>query len=614
MRASIVSNILVIEDDFATLSSIVDLLEAENFKVTSAADGHLALQIVEQSKNKIDLIICDLLLPSLNGYEILSALRKNSDTADIPFIVVTGKGRQEDILLGREIGVSDYIVKPFSNRKLLDSIESRLEAKRFLEKCYRVDSQATNEREQKHERDLSLENKHKDLLYCDRDTNLPNQLSLRDKFNRIVQKYIETRIDLGSPAKKPVSSIAVCCLSLSDFAKSTDGLNREQNHEAVQIVVQRLNITVGNKARIVRLHDGDFALIFPYVKHLDRALALVKTAQAALSQPLIVGDLTIRLTPYVGISFYPAHSEDIENLINHAQQALRQAKQNSEDCYEIYHPQLLPSLEFRSIALFDELQNALDNNQLSVNYQPQIDLISGRVVSCEALLRWNHPQKGSIPPNTFIPIAEDGGFIEPIERWFLNTVVRQLVKWHQQGHQKLKLAINISASQFNRPDFVDAINGVLDKAKLDPKFLTVELKEQILLQDKRNSIEKLSELKSWGIDIAIDNFGTGYSSLSYLEQFPFNVLKVDMTHLRNLFGVEDSQIALLYIVEVAQRLNIKVIVEKVETQPQLNFLRQNRFKTAQGNFLSLPLTTNKLELLLQGKPDRLSTLFSFPPI
>ena len=594
------SNILVIEDDPAVLYSIVDLLEAENFQVTTATNGDIALEIIK--RKKIDLVLCDLLLPKLNGYEVLSALRRNIDTSDIPFIVLTGKGRREDIRLGMEVGVSEYIVKPFVNQELIRSIRSKLEAKRFLEQCYQADCRRTGLVQRKN----LLQNNAKQSLASDR--------SATNKLDRIVQKYVESKVKANSLGNSRITSIAVCCLSLNDFAELSKSLSTEHYNSIIQIVVQRLDNAVGDKAKIMRLSNGDFALIFPYVKHLNQAIELVTIAQSFLLKPIITEDMTFSLTPYVGISFYPAYSEDIENLIDHAQKALQQAKRNSDDCYEIYYPHIQPALEFKSITLHDNLWNSLKNNELSVHYQPQVDLISGKVVGCEALLRWTHPRLGNIPPSKFIPIAEDSGFIESIEQWFVHTVFTQLAKWHRQGHEGLKLAINISSSQFNRHDFIDTITSALKRVALEPKFLTIEITEDILLQDLKSSIEKLSELKSLGINIAIDNFGTGYSSLSYLEQFPFNVLKVDISYLHSMLGIEDSQIALQYIIKVAQRLNAQVIIEKVETHRQLIFLRRNRLKTAQGYFLSLPLTTNKFESLLQNIPCHLSVLFSFPPL
>ena len=597
------SNILVIEDDPAVLYSIVDLLEAENFQVTTAIDGDIALEIIKCKK--IDLVLCDLLLPRVNGYEVLSALRKNTDTSNVPFIVLTGKGRREDIRLGMEVGVSEYIVKPFANQELIKSIRSKLEAKKFLEKCYQADCKQTN---------LVQNIGQQNLLPDNTKQSLAGDRTAVNKFNQIVQRYVESKVKANSPGNSKITSIAVCCLSLNNFTELSRSLSKEHYDFIIQTIIQRLYNAIGDRAKIMCLSNGDFTLIFPYVKHLNRAIELVTIAQSSLLEPLITEDITFSFTPYVGISFYPAYSEDIENLIDHAQKALQQAKQNSDDCYEIYYPNIQPALEFRSITLHDNLWNSLKNNELSVHYQPQVDLISGKVVGCEALLRWTHPRLGNIPPNKFIPVAEDSGFIESIEQWFMHTVFRQLAKWHRQGHEGLKLAINISGSQFNRHNFIDTITSALNQVALEPKFLTIEIIEDILLYDLKNSIEKLSELKSLGINIAIDNFGTGYSSLSYLEQFPFNVLKVDISYLHSLFGIRDSQIALQYIVKVAQRLNARVIVEKVETHEQLNFLRQNQFKIAQGYFVSAPLATNKFESLLQNMPHHLSILFSFPPL
>ena len=590
------SNILVVEDDPTTLYSIVDLLEAENFQVTAAIDGDIALKIVQHKK--IDLVLCDLLLPNVNGYEVLSALRKNTDTYNVPFIALTGKGRREDINLGREIGVSDYIVKPFVNQELIKAIKAKLEAKRFLEKCYQADYRQIN--------------KAQNLLQDDIERSLRRDRATVNKFNEIVQRYVEAKVNTNSPAKNRITSIAVCCLGLNDFEELSKSLSTKHHDSIIQIIVRRLDDAVGDKAKIMRLSNGDFALVFPYVKHLNRAIELVTIARSSLLKPLITEDLTLRLAPNVGISFALAYSEDIENLIDRAQKALRHAKQNSDDCYEVYYPNTQSALKFRSITLHDNLSDALKNSELSVCYQPQVDLISGKVLGCEALLRWNHPKLGNISPSKFIPIAEDSGSIESMERWFVDNVFGQLAKWQRQGHKKLKLAINVSGSQFHRHGFIDTITSALRKVALEPEFLTIEVTQDVLFQDLKNSIEKLSELKSLGISVAIANFGCG-CSLSYLEQFPFSVLKVDISHLQNLLGVKDSQAALQDIVKASRKLNFQTIAEKVETHRQLNFLRQNRFQIAQGYFLSLPLTTTKFESLLQNKQNRLSILFSFPP-
>lgn len=605
------SNILVVEDDPLTLHSVIDLLEAENFQVTGAADGEIALEIV--AKKKFDLIICDLLLPKINGYEFLSSIRKNVDTANIPFIVLTGQNKRKDILLGREIGVSDYITKPFVNQELINSIQEQLAKKNFLEKCYQVEIQG--DREIKPEKTQRL-HPQKHPLYDDAVTNLPNQLNLRDQFENIVSNYVEERIKSSSSDKSKSTSIAICCINLNYVENFR---NQETINSILKIATQRLNNCIGNKSTIMRLYDEDFAIIFPYINHFNQAIELVKTAQAALSEPYAIvypnmgANQVINLTPYIGISFYPDHGKDIELLIERAKKALENAKQNSEDCYEVYQPNSTYAQKYRSLALLDDLHCALENNELDIYYQPQVDLLAKKVVGCEALIRWNHPQRGNISPQTFIPIAKDIDLIESIETWFLSTVCQQIKIWQESGFGQLKLAINLSDHQFYRHNLTLKIAEALTQIQLPPESLTVELTESILLKDCKSSLEKLCDLKSLGIDITLDNYGSGYCSLNYLQQFPFNSLKVDLVYLDSYLGEKTSQLALKHIIRIAQRLKIKVIVEKVETQEQLNFLRQHQVELAQGYFLSLPLTTKEFDTLLNGQSnwlDWLSSIFN----
>ena len=594
------SNILVVEDDPLTLSSVVDLLEAENFQVTGVSDGDIALKVVEQKT--FDLIICDLILPKVNGYEFLSSIKKNTDTADIPFIVLSGKNKRKDIALGWEIGVSDYITKPFLNQELIKSIQKQLEKKQFLEKCYLAKVPASSEIKPENPQ---ISSKIKHPLYYDNVTDLPNKLCLRDQFENIVSKYVEERIKLSSSNASKSTCIAVCCISLDYLEDVNSTLDQSQVSSILKIATQRLSRHIGNKAKIMRLYDGaDFAIILPYISHLNQAIELIRTAQAVLAEPLTIEGQVINLRPYVGISFYPRHGEEIEILLQRAKQAGEQAKQNLEDCYEIYRPDLSYSIKYKSLTLVDDLRHVLKNNELNVHYQPQIDLLTGKVVGCEALIRWNHPQRGNISPATFMPIAEDIGLIEPIETWLLHTVCQQLKVWQQLGFKQLKLAINLSPHQFYQRNLTSIISSALAAFQLTPESLTVELTESILLRDCQSSLEKLCDLKSLGIDIILDNFSTGYSSLNYLRHFPFNILKVDMYYLNSCLGEQNSQLAWKHIIKMAQRSKIKVIAEKVETQEQLNFLRQHQVEIAQGYFLSVPLTTNDFEELLQGKSER----------
>jgi diguanylate cyclase len=615
------ASILVIEDDPLSLYSMVDFLEAENFKVTGVRDGDIALKIIQQKS--FDLIVCDLLLPNLNGYEVFSSLKKHINTADIPFIVVTGKNKRQDIRLGMEIGVSDYITKPFLNEELIKAINAQLEKKRFLEKCYQVKSQNKKFLEKCYQVNSQASSKiviqkhsSKYSLYYDDLTNLPNQLSLRDIFEseKIVNQYVQEQIQLNPASKNITSNIAICYFSLGNLEEVIENLEAEQKDTIIKITAQRLKNCIGNQAKIVRLHGEDFVAILPYVGNFNQIIKSIKIAQANLFKSFDIGKKKFSLTPCIGISFYPSQGRDIEILLEKAKQAVEYAQENSQDWYEVYQPELGQKLDFKSFILVNDLRKALQNDELEINYQPQINLYTREITGCEALMRWKHPQRGYIPPTTFIPIAENIGLINSIGTWFISTVCQQLKIWHQAGFSQLKLSINLSDYQLNKTNLISIIAGALEQARLAPQFLAIEITENILFKNPQTSFEQLNRLKSLGVKVTIDNFGTGYSSLNYLQRFNFDILKVNMCYLNYCLGEKNSHNAIKYLIQKARKMNLQLIIEKVETQEQLNFLRQNQCKQAQGFFLSVPLTVNEFEQLLQGKSDWLSNLFDLPPI
>lgn len=605
------ANILIVEDDPLTMDCLIDLLEAEDFNVTGAKDGGIAQKIVTQQN--FDLIICDLLLPHVSGYEFLSYLRNNKKTASIPFIVLTGQYKTKDINLGKEMEVDDYLIKPFLNRELLKSIYTQLEKRQFLEKCYQAKLQ--NSTTVLTESVSSANSAKSDKLNLDTDVkaNLAHQSFLINSQYKLLYKYINERLDSSTNNSLSTSSIAFCSLRLDNFKKITTNLTK-QHADITKIVAQRLLNSIGHKANIKCLQNGDIAIILPYVQKLGQALSIIRKGQNALSQPLMTGANIIKLKSYIGISFCSNRDQNIKNLLDHSQQLVKEAIKKQHDCYEVYALNPLQRSGFKSLDLVEELQDALSKNQLSAKYQPQINLLTGKVIGYEALLRWRHPQRGNIPPKKFIALAEDIGLIESIETKFMFDECKKLKQLHEQGFDQLKLAINISNSQFNRDCFIVIVKEILTKVKLKPRFLTIELTEKTLLKDKKKSIHHLQELKSLGIGVTLDNLEWNFSSLSYLKQFSFTILKVNNSNLSSLLKINDSQAILKYVRREAKRFNLQLIIESVESKQQLNFLRQHGFKVAQGNYLAPPLAMEEFEYLLSGKSEWLDILFSFPPM
>jgi len=610
-RIFLMTNILIVEDDTLTRECLIDLLEAENFQVTVAIDGDIAQKLVNQ-KN-FDVIVCELLLPHIHGYEFLSYLRNNKKTADIPFIVLTGKNNTKDINLGQEMGVDDYIVKPFLNLELIQSIKTQLEKKLFLEECYRTEIQKLDITFKELRLTSNLSNPDNLSLNQDIQASLVYQSILIDKQYKLLNKYINERVELYSENSSTNSSIAVCCLRLDSLEKFPVN-STKWSSEIIKTAAQRLLGSIGRQANIKCLRNGDFSIVLPYIKNLRQALKVARTAQNSLLQPLIIDSNIISLKSHVGISFYPERFQDIQILLNRAKELVKEAIKNQHDYYEVYYSDILPTLDLKSLVLLEELQDALSKDLLSANYQPQIDLLTGKVVGYEALLRWHNPRKGMIPPDKFMTIAEDASLIESIETKFMLDECKKLKKFHKKGFDQLQLTINISTNQFSQDYFVAIVKKILADVQLEAQFLKISLTVSTLLKDKKKSFAHLSELKSLGVGIILESYKSNSSSLNYLKQFPFTILKFDISYLNSLLKISNNHKFWQYIITIAKRFELQLIIKGIENLQQLNILRQNHVATAQGNFLAPPLEIDELEYLLSGKSEWLNTIFSFPPI
>jgi len=600
-------NILIVEDDLSTIDCLTDLLETEGFQVMTATDGKIAQDIV--ARQKIDLVVCELILPQVNGYELLSRLRNNKVTEDIPFIVLADNSKIADINFAQEMGVDDYLIKPYLNHELVVSIRAQLEKKQFLEQCYQATMPDSTTMPTTLAPPASLDREDTGILDDDAENQLSDPLILIERLNKIVSEYISERTKSLSAHRSNTSSIAVCCLRLNGMEKTAVN-SQKQSNEITKAVSQRLLNSIGHQANVTRLHNGDFAIVMPYVKNLQQAAEIIRTGQKFLSEPLMLGSSIINLESYVGISFYPDRTQDIKVLLELAQQLADKAQKNREDYYEVYAPNAFPVSEFTSLVLVETLEDIWSKNQLTTSYQPQIDLLTGEVLGYQALLCWQHPQQGNISAENLLRIAKDAGLSEPIETQFMFDECKRLKKLHQQGFNQLKLAINISASQLHRHDFIATVKQILTEVKLNPQFLIVELTENTLLKNPKKSIAHLSELKSWGVGVTLASLSKYYRSLNHLQRFPLTMLKVDLGYLDSLLSTSDARIAFRYITRAARQFNLQLIVAGVETKHQLNFLRQHPWGMVQGNYLTPLLTIDELEYLLSAKSEWLTILFS----
>lgn len=324
------------------------------------------------------------------------------------------------------------------------------------------------------------------------------------------------------------------------------------------------------------------------------------TIQTSLQEPIELAGQLYSMSCSMGVSFFPSNGRDPDELLKRADMALYAAKNMGRNGVSFFHS----DMEERSLArilLENELKKAIELEQFHIDYQPKLDLSTGQLVGMEALVRWNHPELGRIPPDKFIPVAEDTGLIIPLGEWVLRHSCAQNKKWQTQGYPHVQLSVNLSARQFYQPDLLDKVKEVLTMTELDPQWLELEVTESVFA-DIDHAVTILEAIKVLGVHTSIDDFGTGYSSFSYIKHLPVNTLKIDASFIRDIHHNKESQAIVKAILTIAQTLDINVIAEGVESQEQLAILQEDGCNQGQGFLFSKPLSDQDFGAYLQGMP------------
>jgi len=321
---------------------------------------------------------------------------------------------------------------------------------------------------------------------------------------------------------------------------------------------------------------------------------------AAVARPFIVDNHEMHMTASIGITIFPFDDTDIQNLLRNADTAMFRAKESGKNNFQFYTAGMNLRIRER-MEIENGLRHALARNELVLHYQPQVDIESGRMIGVEALLRWAHPEKGLIPPDKFIPVAEESGLIVPIGEWVLRTACQQNKAWQDMGLPHIRMAVNLSARQFRQPHLLEVVAKAMQDAGLDPysDSLELEVTESVIMKDTEGTINTLKKLHDMGLRLSIDDFGTGYSSLSYLKRFPINTLKIDQSFVRDITTDPDDAAIAATIVTLGHSLKLRVIAEGVETAEQLTLLREMKCDEIQGYYFSKPLIATELEQLLR---------------
>jgi diguanylate cyclase (GGDEF)-like protein/PAS domain S-box-containing protein len=423
-------------------------------------------------------------------------------------------------------------------------------------------------------------------------TDLPNRMLLNDRLKQAI-----------SLARRHGHRIAVLFLDLDRFKHINDSLGHVLGDQLLQAVAMRLKACVRRSDTVGRQGGDEFVLILSELDVPENAAGSAAKLLTALNVPYHIGLHDLHVPASIGVSIYPDDAADAETLINNADTAMYQAKENGRNTFQFFKQEMIVRAVERQF-IEGSLRVALERKEFSLHYQPKIDLCSGAVVGVEALLRWRHPERGFIPPAQFVPIAEDTGLILPIGRWVLREACRQSRAWLDAGLPPMPMAVNISAIEFRSEDFVESIRAVLKETRLDPQCLELELTESVLMKHAESTVSMLQALKSIGVQLAVDDFGTGYSSLSYLRQFPIDSLKMDRSFVHEISSKADDAVIVSAVISMGNSLKKRVIAEGVETREQLDFLTAAGCEEAQGYYFSAPMEADKFATLLEEARSR----------
>ena len=682
------ATILVVDDDRITRQTLAQVLKKSSYHVVEAGDGREALRLMPELRP--DLILLDVIMPELDGFETCRELRKRGDARLLPVLMLTGLDDVDSVDQAFQAGATDFITKPINwsllgqrvryalrDRglyKQLQAQQKRLsQAQRIARLGYWDLFPDTRELYLSDEllRILELGDKHRHPL--------DHMLAIvhkddREKVREIIERAlrdkqaydVEHRVVVASGQQLAVQNHGEAQFepdgvgwrligTLQDiterkeaealierqayFDSLTDLPNRhwfserlgklmdeEREDHLVGVLFLGLdrfkviNETMGHSAgdRLLReftkriepiTHEGDmlarftgdvFAVIVPNATTVDEINVVARRLLHLTSRPFNIDEQELFLTASIGVSIYPLEARDRESIISAAEAAMSSAKKNGGNQYQYYSHEMNQQAMER-MALERDMRKGLEAGQFIVYYQPQVDSHSKRIIGMEALVRWQHPTRGLIPPLKFIPIAEETGLIIELGHQVLLQACKQVQLWHEQGLGDLRVGVNLSARQLIRHDFVNEVQNILLHTRLDARLLDLEITESMAVQNLDATISILEKLKSLGVSASMDDFGTGYSALSYLQKLPIDILKIDRSFVKDINEQGDNGQLAKAIIAMAHSLGLSVIGEGVETKAQLDFLVQHGCNEIQGYFFSPPVSGEEFEALVRER-------------
>jgi diguanylate cyclase (GGDEF)-like protein len=420
-------------------------------------------------------------------------------------------------------------------------------------------------------------------------THLPNRVLLEDRLTQAIHR-----------AKRSKTKVATLFFDLDRFKLVNDSLGHNVGDMLLQAVAHRLESCIRDSDTLARWGGDEFVVVLSDVETHADVIPIIERCQKELAEVFKIDSQEIGITSSVGVSVFPTDGSNVNALLKNADSAMYNAKKEGPNFYSFYKSHM-NERAVEMLELERDLRYALENNEFILHYQPMVDLRNNTIIGMEALLRWIHPKRGMIPPLQFIELAEETGLIIDIGEWVLRTACAQTKAWQTAGLPKVKVSVNLSGHQFRHKDIVQSVSDILNITQLSPQYLELELTESSIMGNTELYLRAMENLKALGISLSIDDFGTGYSSLSYLKRFPVSKLKIDRSFIKDLPQDEDDGVIVLAIIAMAQQLKLSVIAEGVETEEQIQFLKENHCHEIQGYYFSKPVEKDAFAKLLAGK-------------
>ncbi len=423
-------------------------------------------------------------------------------------------------------------------------------------------------------------------------TGLPNRALLMERLNLSIAK-----------ARRNGRLLAVLFLDLDLFKAVNDGVGQLAGDVIFQEVARRIEASVREDDTVARIGGDEFVVLLPEITRAEDAVVVARKVLEAIAQPFSSSGRRVDLTTSIGVSVYPDDGQDSEALLRSADHAMERAKTRGRNNYQVSIPEQTEEAVQR-MALQAGLRQAIERDELVLHYQPVLSLTTGRIVEMEALVRWQHPQRGLIMPGGFIDLAEKAGMMVPLGEWVLTHASRQARTWQDMGFTDLRMAINLSPSQFHERNLISSVRAALSESALRPETLEIEITEGVAMEDAEITVTNLLALRELHVGVSIDDFGTGYSSLSYLKRFPVTTLKIDRSFVTDVVTNSADRGIVRAVVAMAHGLDLNVIAEGVETKEQFTYLRESGCDALQGYWFSHPLPVDRVDGLLAEERER----------